>query len=74
MPTLHQNIGRAHPPQIGHQGECVVVAHHHAVDIGDRQRETSALQQRADIAQIGKRRDAGRDPAFAFGFGGGRIA
>ncbi len=27
-----------------------------------------ALQQRTDIAQIGKRRDAGRDPAFAFGF------
>ena len=27
-----------------------------------------ALQQRADIAQIGKRRDARRHPAFAFGF------
>ena len=46
----------------------MVVARHDAIDVGDRQCEARALQQRADIAQIGKWRDAGRNPAFAFGF------
>ena len=36
--------------------------------VGDRQREARALQQRADVAQIGERRHARRHPAFAFGF------
>ena len=71
-PPLHQDVGRAHAPQILHQRERVVIAHHDAVDIGDRQREAGALQQRADVAQIGKRRDAGRNPAFAFGFRRGK--
>ncbi len=62
-----QDVGRAHAPQIGHQREGVVVAHHERIDIGDRQRKTRALQQAADIAEIGERRDARRDPAFAFG-------
>ena len=30
------------------------------------------MQKRADIAQIGERADAGRDPAFVFGFGRGK--
>ena len=71
-PPLEQNIGRAHPPQIGHQRERVVVAHHDAIDVGDRQRKARALQQRADIAQIGERRDARRNAAFAFGFRRGK--
>ncbi len=71
-PPLDQNVGRAHPPQILHQRERVVVAHHDAIDVGDRQRKAGALQQRADIAQIGKRRDARRHAAFAFGFGRGK--
>ena len=70
-PPLDQDIGRAHAPQIVHQRERVVVAHHDAIDVGDRQREAGALQQRADVAQIGERRDARRHPAFAFGFGRG---
>ena len=40
------------------------VAHRDAVDIGDRQRKARALQQRAEIAQIGKRRDPRRNPAL----------
>jgi len=51
-PPLEQNIGRAHPPDISHQRERAVVAHHDAVDVGDRQRQPGALQQRTDIAQI----------------------
>ena len=43
------------------------VAHGHAVDIGHRQREAGALQQRAEIAQIGERRDARRDAAVDLG-------
>jgi len=71
--ALHQNIGRAHAPEIRHQREGAVVARHDAIDIGDRQREARALQQRAHVAQIGKRRDARRDPTpFAFGFRGRR--
>ena len=57
--------------EIGHQRERAVIAHHDAIDVGDRQRKARALQQAADIAQIGKRRDARRHPAFEFGFGGG---
>jgi hypothetical protein len=68
-PPLDQDVGRAHPSQIGHQRERIVVAHHDAIDIGDRQRKARALQQRADIAQIGKGCDARRHPAFAFGLG-----
>ena len=45
-----------------------VIAHHDAVDVGDRQGKPDALQQRADIAQIGKRRHPRRHAAFAFGF------
>ena len=67
-PPLDQDIGRAHAPQIRHQRERAVVAHHDAIDVGDRQRKARALQQRADIAQIGKRRDPRRHAAFAFGF------
>ena len=67
-----QNIGRAHAPQILHQRERAVVAHHDAIDVGDRQRKARALQQRADVAQIGERRDAGRHAAFAFGFRRGK--
>ena len=69
-PPLDQDIGRAHAPQILHQRKRAVVAHHRAIDIGDRQGKTCALQQRADIAQIGKWRDPGRHAALAFGFGG----
>ena len=58
--------------EIGHQRERAVVAHHDAIDVGDRQRKARALQQRADIAQIGKRRDARRHPALAFGFRRGK--
>ncbi len=68
--AFEENIGGTHPPQILHQRERVVVPHHDAIDIGDRQREPRALQQPADVAQIGKRRDARRHPAFAFGLGG----
>ena len=71
-PALDQNVGRAHAAQIVHQRERAVVAHHDAVDVGDRQRKARALQQRADVAQIGKRRHARRHPAFAFGFGRGK--
>ena len=71
-PPLDQDIGRAHPPEILHQRKRAVVAHHDAIDVGDRQREAGALQQRADIAQIGERRDARRHAALAFGFGGGK--
>ena len=71
-PPFDQNIGRAHPPEIGHQRERAVVAHHDAIDVGDRQRKPGALQQRADIAQIRERRDARRYPALAFGFRRGK--
>ena len=45
------------------------IAHRDAVDVGDRQREARALQQRAEIAQVGERRDARRDAAFDFALG-----
>ena len=67
-PPLDQDIGRSHPPQIGHQRERAVVAHHDAIDVGDRQRKARALQQAAYVAQIGKRQDARRHAAFAFDF------
>ena len=67
-PPLDQDIGRAHAPEIMHQRKRAVVAHHDAIDVGDRQRKARALQQRADIAQIGERRDARRHAALAFGF------
>ena len=67
-----EHIGRAHAAQIVHQRERVVVAHHDAVDVGDRQRKARALQQRADVAQIGKRRNARRHAALAFGLGRGK--
>ena len=39
------------------------------VHVGDRQRKARALQQRAEIAQVGERRDARRHAAFDFGLG-----
>ena len=51
-----------------HQREGGIVAHGDPVDIGDRQREARTLQQRAEIAQIGERRDARRNAAFDFAF------
>ncbi len=69
--ALGQHIGRAHAPQILHQREGIVVAHHDAIDIRHRQRKAGALQQRADVAQVGERRDARRDAAFNLGLGGG---
>ena len=48
------------------------VAHGHAIDVGDRQRKAGALQQRAEVAQIGERRDARRDAAFDLAFGRGK--
>ena len=44
-PPLGQDIGRAHVSEIMHQREGAVVAHHHAIDVGDRQRKARALQQ-----------------------------
>ena len=67
--ALEEEVGRAHPPQIVHQGKGVVIAHHNAVDIGHRKCKPGPLQQRADIAQIRKRRHARRDTALAFGLG-----
>ena len=69
--ALDQRIGRAHAAQIVHQRERRGVAHGDAVDVGDRQREARALQQRAEIAQIGERRDARRDAALDLGLGRG---
>ena len=54
-----------------HQRERRGVAHRDPVDVGDRQREARALQQRAEIAQIGKRRDARRHAALDLGLGFG---
>ena len=62
--ALGQHIGRAHSPQILHQREGVVVAHDHAIDVGDRKREAGALQQRAEIAQVRERQHARRQPAL----------
>ena len=66
-----QRVGRAHAAQIVHQREGERIAHRDAIDVGDRQRKAGALQQRAEIAQIGERRDPRRDAAFDFGFGRG---
>ena len=68
-PPLDHDIGRAHRPEIGHQRERAIVAHHDAIDVGDRQRKAGTLQQRADIAEIRKRCDARRHAAFTFGLG-----
>ena len=57
-PPLDENIGRAHPPEIGHQRKRAVVAHHDAIDVGDRQREARALEQRTEVTEVGE----GRDP------------
>ena len=65
--ALGQRVGGAHAAQVVHQRERRCIAHGDAVDVGDRQREARALQQRAEIAQIGERRDARRDAAFDFG-------
>ena len=62
-------IGRAHAAQVVHQRERRVVAHGQPVDIGDRQRKARALQQRAQLAQIGERRNPRRDAALDLGLG-----
>ena len=46
------------------------IAHRQPVDIGHRQREARALQQRAHVAQVGERRNARRDAVLDLGFGG----
>ncbi len=43
----------------------------HTIDVGHRQRKARALQQSAELAQIGERRDPRRHAAFHFAFGGG---
>ena len=67
-----QRVGRAHAPQIAHQGERSVVAHGDAIDVGHRQRKAGALQQSAELAQIGEWRDARRSAAFDFALGRGK--
>ena len=55
-------------PRIG----CGRIAHRQPLNIGDRQREARALQQRAHLAHVGKRRDAWRDAALDLGFRRGK--
>jgi predicted amidophosphoribosyltransferase len=55
-----------------HQGEGRIVTHNESIDIGHRQRKAGALQQSAEIAQIGERRDAGRYSGLDLGLGGGK--
>ena len=64
-----QHIGRAHAAQIAHQRKNRLVAHGQPVGIDHRQSEAGALQQRAQLAQIGERRDPRRDAAFDLAFG-----
>ena len=54
-PALAQYVGRAHAPQILHQRKRVRVTDDQRIDVGDRQRKAGALQQCAEIAQIGER-------------------
>jgi hypothetical protein len=58
----------AHAPQVVHQREGGIVTNDEPVGVGDGKRQTRALQQCAEIAQIGKRRHARRDAAFDFAF------
>ena len=58
--------------EVLHQRERRGVAHRDPVDVGDRQREPRALKQRAEIAQVGERRDARRHAAFDLGLGLGK--
>ena len=57
----NERIGRAHAPQIVHQAKRGIVAHGEPIDIGHRQRKSGALQQSAEFAQIGERRNARRE-------------
>jgi len=66
--AIEESVGRAHAAQIVHQREDGAIAHRDPIHIGDRQRKARALQQRADIAQIGKRRDTRRHTTLQFGF------
>ena len=52
-----------------HQRKRRGITHHDAVDVGDRQRKARTLQQRAEIAQVGERRDPRRRAAFDLGLG-----
>ena len=67
--ALVQHIGRAHAAQVAHQVERRRVAHGEPVDVDHRQRKAGALQQRAEFAHIGKRRNARRDAAFDLALG-----
>jgi len=69
---LDQNISRAHAPEIKHQRKSRIVAHRDSLAIDDRQRKTGALQNAAKLADVGERRDARRDTALDFNFGGGK--
>ncbi len=52
-----------------HQRDHRLIPRGELVGIDHRQRKARALQQRAQLAQIGKGRDTGRDTAFDLAFG-----
>ena len=70
--ALDQRIGRAHAAQVVQQRDRRRVPRGDAVDVGHRQREARALQQRAHVAHVGEGNDARRDPALDLGLGGGK--
>src|SRR5262245_23015169 len=71
LAALAQRIGCAHAAQIVHQRQRRGVAHPDPVAVGDRQRKSRPLQQRAQLAYVGKGSDPRRDPLLDLGFGGG---
>ena len=72
-PALEEHVGCAHPPQVVHQAEHRRITHRDAIDVGDRQRKAGPLQQRPELAHIGKRRHMRRHPALNLCFGAAKL-
>ena len=67
-----QDRGLAHPAQVGHQLEGMVVAHGHPVDVGHRQGEAGALEEAGRVGGVGEGRDPRPRPAGQLQLGGGQ--
>lgn len=72
MPLAH-HVAFSHGAQVREQPQGIAIAHRDHITVGDWQGETGPLQQAAQVAQIGHRRDAGAEAAGCLDFGGGQM-
>src|SRR5262249_42830734 len=63
-PTLPQYIGRAHAPEVAHQGKNRIVAHEKPLVINNWQCKPGALQKRPKFTHVGKGGNARRDASL----------